>query len=236
MIKGTVMRNLLIVSAVVVAIGVAFVAQAGDGKPDPKITAKIEAGLKAYKDGKHVEATAALQEALAMIQKASASGLESFFPAAPAGWEAQKVDSNTMSMTGQDGKAFSFTTLTREYKQKKDGGQRLTMSLLVSSEMVGMQKQGIEVFITNPEMLKMLNAEGGTAKALKQDGWSGLLRAEKGGEATALLFSNSIMLNVTGDVDAAMLEKFIKSIDLKGLAAQDKSGTEPAKPAEKKGK
>jgi len=225
------MRNLLIVSAVAVMLGVSVVAQAAEAKPDPKVVQKIEQGLKAYKDGKNAEATAALQEALVMLQKANASGLEAFFPAAPAGWEAGKVSSNTMSMTGPNG-AFSYTTLNRNYEQKKDkDGQQIAMTLISSPEMVAMRKPMIDTF-TNAEMLKMLNTDGNTVKAINQDGWAGWLQVEKGGKAMAMMFQGPLMLQLDGKTDAATLEKFIKTIDLKGLAAQDKTAA-PAAPAKK---
>ena len=196
------MRNLLIVSAVIVMLCMSPVAMAAD-KPDPKIVQKIEQGLKAYKEGKDAEATVALQEAMTMIQKASASGLEAFFPDAPAGWEAGKVNTNTMNMAGQDG-AVSFTTLERQYEKKNDKkGQSISMMLLSSAEMVANQKQMIDA-LSQPQMIDMLNAEGSTAKAINQDGWVGLLRVEKDGDGQILLFHGAIMLTIHGrKADAA---------------------------------
>ena len=223
------MRNLLMASAVVVMLGVASVAQAADAKPDPKIVQKIEQGLKAYKDGKNAEATKALQDALTMLQKASASGLEAFFPDAPTGWEAGKVDTNTISMATQNG-SVSYTTLERRYEKKGgDDGQRITMTMFNSAEMVATQKQLIEAF-TQADMLKALNTDGNQAKAIKQDGWVGWLQVQKNGDGQILMFSGATMLNLQSrKADAATLESFLKKIDLKGLAAQDKTTAAPAK-------
>jgi len=227
------MRNLLIVSVVVAMLCVSPAALATDGKPDPKVVQKIEQGLKAYKDGKPTEATAALQEAMTMIQKANASGLEAFFPDAPAGWEAGKVSTQTMNMAGQDG-AISFTALERRYDKKDDKkGQSISMTLLSSPEMVANQKQMIDA-LSQPQMIAMFNTDGNTAKAISQDGWAGLLRAEKGGDGQILLFHGTTMLNIQGQkTDTATLEAFLKKVNLKGLAAQDKTGAAPAKPTKK---
>ena len=224
------MRNLLIVSAVVVMLGVAAVAQAADAKPDPKVVQKIEQGLKAYKDGKNADATKALQEAITMIQKASASGMEAFFPDAPAGWEAGKVNTIVANVGGGD-TAVSYTTLERRYEKKGNDGQYISMSLLTSAEFVTGQKQMIEA-LAKPEMIAILNTDGNKAKAISQDGWTGLLRTDKSGEGQIVLFDGATMLNLQSrKVNVATLEKFLKTIDLKGLAAQDKT-TAPA-PAKK---
>lgn len=229
------MLKRLSVVAVLLCVVPAFGA---DPKPiDAKsaaVEALIQAGLKAYKDGQTQRAVAALQEAIAQMQKQQEKGLASFFPKAPDGWEAGEID--TQSATFGTGKGSeSFTTLNRTYTRKTDQ-MEVQVSLVNSPQLVESHKAMAEAY-KNPAMLKELNADGNKNKMIERDGWIGWLTVSKDDNATITAFNKSYVLTITVDKpDEAVLNSFWMAIDVKGLAGSLSPGrptptSMPAKPA-----
>lgn len=209
---------LLVAGAVAVWPVVALAADA-----DKDVEAKIESALKDYKAGKTGEAMTSLQEAISLIQKSSRKGMAAFFPKAPDGWEAGKLDSQSVSGGGEGGSSF-WTTLSQDFTRKKDQ-LRVSVSLANSPEMIKAQKGAMEVF-KNAETLKAMNSDPAHQyKLVEQAGWVGLRTVEKGkdgdkGRCEIILFTDACLLTLRVDsADEAVLDQFFKQIDLKALAA-----------------
>jgi hypothetical protein len=193
------------------------------GTTDKEIEAKISAGLKAYQDGRTGEAISALQEAIAGMQKSQHKGMAAFFPKAPEGWEAGKLDSASISAnSGQEG-GSSVTTLTQEFTRKSDD-LKVTVTLANSPELIKAQEKLLEVY-KNPEMTKMMNANPDhQLKVIDENGWTGLrqiMKEDEGkGSASITAFSGACILTLqVQNNDGDVLDMFWKTIDLKGLAA-----------------
>jgi hypothetical protein len=189
---------------------------------DKDIEGKIESALKDYKTGKTGEAMTALQEAISLMQKSAQKGMAAFFPKAPEGWEAGKLDSQSISSGGDH--TSSWTTLNQNFTRKKDE-LKVSVSLANSPELIKAQKGMLDAF-KNPQMLKMMNADPARQiKLIEQAGWVGVRQVEKAkddnkGKVEIILIIDACMLtlNINSD-DEAALDKFFKQIDLKALAA-----------------
>jgi hypothetical protein len=197
--------------------------QAFSQTTDKDVEAKIESALKDYKAGKTGEAMASLQEAVALMQKSAQKGMAAFFPKAPEGWEAGKLDSQSIS-SGGEGHSGSWTTLSQSFTRKKDE-LKVSIALANSPDMIKAQKGMLEGF-KNPEMLKMMNSDPAhQVKLIDQAGWVGLRQITKGkgddkGKAEIIVLTDACMLTLQVDsADEAVLDTFFKQIDLKGLAA-----------------
>ena len=205
---------------------------------DKDVEAKIESALKAYRSGQTGEAMSSLQEAIAMIQKSTEKGLAAFFPKAPEGWDASKLDSQSLSTGGSDNGGGSWTTLSQNFTRKKDP-LKVTVTLTNSPQLIQAQKGMLAAF-KNPEMLKALNADPNhQVKLIEQSGWVGLRQITKGkgqddkGKGEIAVYSDSCVLTLQVDSDdQAVLDTFWKSIDLKGLAAASPKSKKTDKTAE----
>lgn len=191
---------------------------------DKDVEAKIESALKAYRSGQTGEAMSSLQEAISLIQRSAEKGLAAYFPKAPEGWKASKLDSQSLSTGGSDNGGGSWTTLSQNFTREKDP-LKVTVTLANSPQLIQAQKGMLAAF-KNPEMLKAMNADPNRqVKLIEQDGWVGLRQITKGkggsdkgrGEVTVYTDSCVLTMQVDSD-DQAVLETFWKSIDLKGLA------------------
>jgi hypothetical protein len=216
----------LIAAAVVSALALyCYAAETKDKAAD--VEATIQKGLKAYKDGKPGEAIAALQDAIAAIQKTQEGGLAAFLPEAPDGWTADKAEVSSGAF-GSGAEAVAITTLSRAYTRKSDD-LRTRFTLTNSDKIVGSQKAMLEMF-KNPDFLKTVNTGDNKFQTFEQDGWAGWTSVEKGRKAEMVAFCGAYMLNIAVEKDdAAALQTFIKGTNLKGLAGSAAATTKPAK-------
>ena len=232
------MRSLTLLA--LLAAGVVVAMESGRAfaqDTDKDVEAKIESALKAYKSGQTGEAMSSLQEAISMIQKSTEKGLAAFFPKAPEGWKASKLDSRSLSTGGSDNSGGSWTTLSQSFTRKKDS-LKVTVSLANSPQMIKAQKGIMEAF-KSPDILKAMNADPNHQVTLiDQAPWAGLRQITKGKgqgdkcKCEIVVYSDSCVLTMQVDSDdQTVLDTFWTSTDLKGLAGAapkskktDKSG------------
>lgn len=210
------MRKFLVM-LLCVAVSACAAWAANDKDPKAAVEARILAGLKAYKDGKTQEAVAALQEAVALMQASQQQGLAALFPKAPDGWEAGKIESQSMSLGGSDQQSGAYTSLSRTYTRKADNVEA-TITLLDSKQMIEAQRQLVETY-KNPAMLAMLNQDPDKKTTLiDQQGWIGWKIVSKGQSAEAMAFNQSYLLTVRVSAgDEPVLDGFWKAIDFRAI-------------------
>lgn len=214
-------------SATIALAGVVLLATAAwaaekDAPAD--VEALIQKGLKAYKDGKVRDSVSALQEAIAAMQKSQEKGLAAFFPKAPAGFEAGKIESQSASY-GDGASATSYTILKQTFTRASDD-VTATVTLTDAPQMIEAQKARAEAY-RNPGVMAALNQSPDTKVTLiDQNGWVGWKIISKGHDAQIAAYSGSTLLQVNlSKDDANLLDAFWNAIDLKGLASAQ---TKPA--------
>ena len=195
-------------------------------KTPAEIEALIAKGMAAYKAGKNQQAIEFLQQAVAAIQKGQQQGFAAFLPAAPAGWEAGKIDSGSVgAISGEDGQTYNAINLSRKYTRKgeadEDKQTTVTVTIHSQKEMIAAAK-GMGEMYKNPQMVAMMEAEGkAKVSAIDQAGWSGwkIINLGDSKNANATAFCGDLMLIVeVNKSDGKVLDQFWSAIDLKGLA------------------
>ena len=221
-----VLKQTTIAMAIVIGLGTCVLAADKDMKP-ADAEAAIQKGLQLYKEGQAGAAIAALQEAIGIIQKSQQKGLAAFFPKAPDGWEAGKLETNSAaSGSGKD--SFTLTALEQDFTRKSDS-LKVRISLTNSPQLIEPQKAMLENFRKNPMILQTINQAGEQKMTMiSRDGWEGWQNSIKDGNGEIIAFNGSNMLNIHMDkFDQSVLDQFWNAIDLKGLAGQ--SASKPAK-------
>ncbi|MCY2929488.1 MAG: hypothetical protein NTV86_08340 [Planctomycetota bacterium] len=195
-------------------------------KTPAEIEGLIAKGLEAYKAGKNQQAIELLQQAVAAIQKSQQQGFAAFLPGAPAGWEAGKIDTGSVGVSGEDGQTYNAINLSRKYTRKGEADEDkqtiVTVTIHSQKEMIAAAKGMGEVY-KNPQMLATIESEGKMkVSAIDQAGWSGwkIINLGDSKNATATAFCGDLMLTVeVNKSDGKILDQFWSAIDLKGLAA-----------------
>jgi hypothetical protein len=202
-------------------VSAALLAGAAKKKPDP-VEALIGQGLAKYRAGKTAEAIADLQQAVALMQQSLQKGLAAFFPKAPQGWQAGKVESSAVAATGTGGEGGSWTQVSRRYTRQADK-LAVTVTMTNAPHLIQAQ-QGLSGMYRNPQMLQTLNRDPNRKVELVQaPGWFGWIIIEKGKRAQAAAFCKGCLLTVeVPKDDEPLLKTFWSAIDLKGLAAAGK--------------
>lgn len=218
---------MLTATCLIAAVGLAADKTSSVKKTPAEIETLIAKGLAAYKAGKNQQAIELLQQAVAAIQKTQQQGLAGFLPAAPAGWEAGKIDSGSVgAISGEDGQTFNAINLSRKYTRKgeadDDKQTQVTVTIHSQKELIAAAK-GMGEMYKNPQMVAMMEAEGKTKfAAIDQAGWNGwrIINLGDSKSATATAFYGDLMLTVEiNTADGKTLDQFWSAIDLKGLAA-----------------
>jgi translation initiation factor 2 beta subunit (eIF-2beta)/eIF-5 len=192
---------------------------------DGDAEAKIQQALKLYKEGKAGDAIIALQDAIAIIQQSQSKGMAAFFPKAPDGWEAGKLETNSIS-SGAGSEAMTMTTLSQTFTRTSDKLD-VKVTLTNSPQLIQPQKTMLDN-LKNPQIMAAMNQDPDhKMKLIDRDGWAGWQSLTKNGSAEIAIFNNSNLLNINVDKnDEAVLNQFFSTFDLKGLAA-----TATSKPA-----
>ncbi len=212
-------------------VGILAAAGAYAAEKEADVEALINKGLKAYKDGDSADAITALQEAISALQKSQEKGFAAFFPKPPAGWEAGKLDSQSMSAGTGEG-AMNYSTLSQSFTQGKGDGQIRVKVTLTNSPQFAETYKGMAETYKNPEMLKILNADPKQKLTMiDQNGWVGFRHIQKESKAEAFAFCGSCLLMVEANKDDEQaLDAIWNAIDLKGLAAAvPRTTSRPAK-------
>ncbi len=214
-------RTILVAMVGVILMGqaAARAADAPTTQSDPQPL--IESALDKYKAGNVQEAIDALQKAIALLQASQRQGLAAFFPKAPQGWKAGKLESHSLSAGGnQEETQISYTTMEQTYTRESDGA-RVTVTLANSPQLIEAYKGMMESF-GNPQMLAAMNQDPNHhIEVVNQEEWKGWSALNKGQDAQINAFNGSYLLTVqVSKEDKAALELFWKAIDLKGLGAQ----------------
>ncbi len=214
------MRRTLVAALMLVSVSATLLIGADPKKPDP-VEALITRALAAHKAGKTQQAVADLQQAVTLMQKSLQAGLASFFPKAPAGWEAGKIDSSTMAAaSGAD--RTSWTTLTRKYVRKADK-LAVTVSMINAPHLIQAQQTAAAMY-RNPQMLQRMNQNPKQRISLvSAPGWTGWKVVQVGRRAQVTAFCSGCLLSVkVPKDDEKALDAIWKGVDLKGLAAATK--------------
>lgn len=216
----TAVRVLMGVLAVGLAMGVGMAKdpakEAKDAKEAAAVETEIATGLKAFKAGKLHDAIKHLQKAISRIQEMLGGDLVQYFPKAPKGWEAGEIKKQSQSATGTT--TSTITHITRTYVRTKDK-LRVDIALTNSPQMLKGQRAAAKAF-ENPMVLRMMNQDPNKRfTRINRDGWVGWSVVEKGRRAEANAFTETCLLTIRVSKAAAdVLEMFLKSMDLKGLA------------------
>ncbi len=222
-------RMLMSMAALMIGAGVlcAQEAKKTPAPPPDAVETLIQKALQDYKAGQTRDAIAALQKAINQMQASVQKGLASFFPAPPAGWEADEIDAQSGNWGGE-GQTVSWTLASREYR-RKDSSTTVSVQFTDSPELVQPQKEMAEMY-ANPEMLKAMNSNPNMKfEPVKRDGWVGWTLTDKEAktvQTTAMQGGILLMAQVT-DGDAGVMKAFLDAIDLKGLAEQAKQSKRP---------
>jgi hypothetical protein len=189
-----------------------------------QVQAVVSKALDAYKEGRTQEAISQLQQAIAIMQQSQQTGMASFFPKPPDGFEAGQVDSQSATF-GSGKQAGSYTHVSRVYTRKSDD-LTVTVSLTDSPELIQAQKMVAEQF-KNPSAVAAMNQNPDVViKTLQGDGWFGWMTVNKKSDAQVTAFCNGCVLSINvNKPDQQVVEIFWQGINLKGLAA-----AHPAKP------
>jgi hypothetical protein len=215
------MRRMMVTVLVGLCVSAALLAGAAKEKPDP-VETLVAQGLARYKAGKTAEAIGDLQQAIALMQQSLQKGLAAFFPEAPQGWQAGKVESSAVAAAGTGGEGGSWTQVSRKYTRQAD---RLAVTVeMTNSPQLIQAQQGLSSMYRNPQMLQVLNQDPNRKVELVQaPGWFGWIVVEKGKTAQAAAYCKSCLLTVqVPKGDEQVLKTFWNAIDLKGLAAGGK--------------
>lgn len=201
-----------------------------DEKEDSAVVEKlIQDALARYRSGEAQQAVEKLQEAIALIEQSQKTGLASFLPPVPEGWEANEVDSQSMSFAAGGESGSQFLQITREYwPVAPDGskGTRVSVSITNAPAMVQAQKAAAAVY-KNPQILESMRSDPNRQVDLIEEGdWFGWKIVEEGQQGTVTAFCNSCLVTVNGN-DAKTVEKIWGGFDLKGLSKSARPSKEP---------
>lgn len=197
---------------------------------DKDVESLINKGLASYKAGRTNEAIAFLQEVVLLLQRSQEKGLARFFPKAPEGWEAGKLESSSAAIgTGEGG--ATYTQLTQRFTRKQDGATA-TVTLSNSNQLIESQRAMAESY-KNPEVLRMMNQDPDTKiKLIDQDEWVGWTVIQKDRDAQATALCTGCLLSIQIDKpDEAAVDAFLKATDLKGIAGAAGVSQPTSKPA-----
>ncbi|AHE97914.1 hypothetical protein THITH_06215 [Thioalkalivibrio paradoxus ARh 1] len=168
-------------------LGTGFLMSAAGPALADEIQEQIELGLELYQAQDYGAAITELEFAINDMRKLLSDRIADTFPAAPAGWTAAVVE----SQSGAGGMFGGGTMLQRTYTQD-DGNGQLEASLVVDSPMI----QGIAVLFNNPAMM----AAQPNTERVRIGRESAMLKWEPNrsqAEAT-LLLDGRIMMQVKG--------------------------------------
>lgn len=164
--------------------GVAVLGMAAPAWADEVEDAAKEA-LDLYKKGDLGGAAGQLDYAAQLIRQQKAAGIEKLLPAAPAGWTAEKGESQAAAA------ALFGGGVTAERRYTK-GDADMTLSIVTDSPML----QGMAAMFTNPAVMASSGAKlekvGGQKAFLQYDAEA------KSGEAT-MIVDNRMMVTVRGN-------------------------------------
>lgn len=125
-----------------------------------EISEQLERGLKLYKAGKVNEALAEVEFATAQMRQKKAEGFAVIFPEAPAGWKADKPESQSMGQAMFGG----VISASRAYHK---GESQVRVEIMSDSPLI----QTLGVVLNNPMMMQgqgLKLARVGDQKALVQ--------------------------------------------------------------------
>lgn len=180
------MRKFLLVTFAALVLSVA--GEAGRGWAADAVPGRLDAAQKAYQRGDLARAARELELALADLQERLGRGLADFLPPAPAGWEAEVAEVQSL---GQVGGGLS---VTRAYLNKDAS---LNVSLIVDSPAVS----AAAALFANPAA----TAAQPNLKRIKLASEEAMLRwdpANRAGEVTMVL-GGRVLLQIEGDNLAA---------------------------------
>ena len=190
-------------------------AAAGD-----EVDVLITKAQAAYRGGKTQEAVDLLQKAIQKIQQSGEKGIVACLPPVAEGWKADPADSTSGSW-GVGGEAMQWTQVERTYEREKDP-VRVSVTITSSPQLMLGPKQMLQM-LENPQYRAMLNQDPSQKiEVVKAEGFAGFKTLEKDSSAQVMLMGESFMVMVDVDrCDDALLDTFMKGLDLKTLSALD---------------
>lgn len=205
----------------VVVCGVGFWARSAEPAGDP--AQAIKEGMAQYEKGHPAEAIQSLQKAIELIQQRQQAGVEMCLPKALPGWQAGELERDQFA--GGTGEVqTTFFKISRTFTRAADEAT-LTVSLLNSPQYILPQREMLKALKGNALMVQAMNQDGNTKLSfIERDGWSGWQKLDKGTpEGELVLLAEGWMLEIRASVaDAAVVEKALGGVDLKGIAGAAK--------------
>jgi hypothetical protein len=170
-----------------------------------EITDQLERGLKLYKEGKYGESLNEIDFASAQIRQKKADTFAGAFPDAPAGWTAEKAETQAIAKALFGG----GITATRNYKQDKN---RVKMELVTDSPLL----QSMAMVINNPMMM-----QGGQGmKPVRVGDERGMLQTHNNRAELQLIVDGKVLVKVevnAGDKSEDTAKEFANRLDIKKL-------------------
>lgn len=195
-------KTLLTLAALALTLGLALPpAQADD------VTDQLERGLKLYKEGKITEALSEVDFAAAQMRQKKAELLVAVFPPAPAGWKAEKPETQAMGRSMFGG----GISAAQGYKQEKGQG-RVKLEVISDSPIL----QGVAMMLTNPMLI-----QGSGNKLIRIGDEKAVMQGEgKSRVEVQMVVDNKVLVKteVSGlDNGDEVAKDFAAKIDLKKL-------------------
>jgi len=173
-----------------------------------EITDQMERGLKLYKQGKLSEALGEVEVASTLMRQKKAESLEAVFPAPPAGWTADKAETQALAKVFMGG----GITASRVYKQQRGKG-RVKLEVVSDSPLM----QGVAMLLTNPMLVQ--SAPG--AKLIRLGEGNALLTVQGEGRADVqLVVDGKVLLRAEAsglEQAAETAKEFAAMLDLDKL-------------------
>jgi len=179
------------------------------------ITPLVDEGRKALAAGNYQEALALFQQVVQQIQSKMSQSLEKFIPPAPAGWEADDIESQTWAGSTNES-SHNMIYITREYKRQSDGVE-CAINITNWPQIVQAMTQSFAMY---KQMGDMMNVDPNTKISMDEiDGWQ-ILKVVSTESETAIVNAAYNKLMVTVEVDRddiGIADEFLNKVDLKGL-------------------
>ncbi len=170
-----------------------------------EITDQLERGIKLYKEGKYGESLNEIDFASAQIRQKKADTFAKAFPDPPAGWTADKADTQAIAKALFGG----GITASRGYKQDKN---RVKMELITDSPLL----QSMAMVINNP----MLMQSGQGTKPIRVGDERGMLQVHNNRAELQLIVDGKVLVKVeanAGDKSEEVAKEFAGRLDMKKL-------------------
>lgn len=180
---------------------------AAPGVQADEITDQLERGLKLYKEGKFGEALGEIDFASAQIRQKKADTFAAAFPDPPAGWTADKAETQAIAKALFGG----GITATRGYKQDKS---RVKMEIVTDSPLL----QSMAMLINNP----MVMQGGQGMKPVRVGDEKGMLQTHGSRAELQMIVNGKVLVKVeanAGDKSEELAKDFANRLDLKKLKA-----------------